>query len=56
MINVEYKNGKNAPSLKTLINRRGIQPIGDVFRIINCIETRPVKTIVSLDKAGPTDW
>ncbi len=41
------KNEQNRPSLNTLMNRRGTQPIGDVFLIINAIVRSAVKQTVS---------
>jgi hypothetical protein len=48
-MNALIKKGRKAPSLNTLMKRRGIQPIGEVFLIMNWIDTRPVKIIVSFE-------
>ena len=40
------RNGTKEPSLNTLIANNGIQPTGDVFRIINAIEISAVKITV----------
>ncbi len=43
------EKGKNAPSLNTLMKSKGIHPIGEVFLIMNWIETSPVKIMVSFE-------
>lgn len=39
-------NGRSEPSLNTFIASKGIQPTGDVFRIMKAIEIRAVRMTV----------